>query len=157
MIPAGCTCDRCIEMCKTYPCMPLPEEAQTLIQKGYGNQLMLDTLGSVYEPGGKYAALRPAMVGFEHDLAPSEIGKAPCIFFNNNRCQLHPLGLKPYEGRNSWCVSTDEDGETVMAVLKAAWSTGYAQGVARMWINRFYTGDPRWRSLPHPFKAGGIA
>ena len=63
----GCTCEKCIEMCRTYPCMPLPKEAERLIQAGYGELLMLDTLNWKKTEHGKILSLRPAMMGYEHD------------------------------------------------------------------------------------------
>jgi len=140
----GCTCEKCIEMCRTYPCMPLPEEARKLILGGYGGSLMLDTLNWGKGEYGKILALRPAMVGHEHDLAPMEIAKAPCVFLRNNRCNLHILDLKPYEGRSCRHDTMKEQEEGMMATLKAAWNTEAGQGIARDWIRQFYTGDLKW-------------
>ena len=136
----GCTCEKCVEMCLTYPCMPLAEEAEKLISAGYGPLLALDTLNSWFDGKGKILALRPAMVGLEHDLLPCEIGKSPCVFLKNERCLLHDLGLKPYEGRECLHNTTFNQEMKTVDQLKKSWSTEKAQELVMTWVEKYYTG-----------------
>ena len=46
----GCTCEECVNMCKTYSCTPMPQEAKALIDAGFSDRLMLDVRPSISHP-----------------------------------------------------------------------------------------------------------
>jgi len=92
----SCACEQCKEMCRHSTCLPTPAEARILIRRGYGPRL--------------------ARYEWTHtDVLPNAIGPAPkehegktlnstlsgrCTFLtDDDRCELHALGLKPLEGR----------------------------------------------------------
>lgn len=91
----SCACDTCKAMCNR-PCWPTPEEAQRLIDAGYGGRLMLDYW---VQSGGDILVLSPANQGSEGQKA---------AFWPHGRCtfqddrgvhRIHDQGLKPLEGR----------------------------------------------------------
>ncbi len=140
-----CHCDQCIEMCKTYSCLPTPEEATALIRAGYGKQLMLDTRPSVSKPHIKILTLLPAMKGYERMISPMEIGISPCIFLNDKGlCDLHEKGLKPFEGRTVQHNTNKTTEQAILNLLKSMWNTKSGHSVVIEWISEYYLGDPKW-------------
>lgn len=80
-----CSCDRCVSMCKTRPCLPTPEEAKHL-----DKTMQVDFGGLV--------VTSPAMVGQEgQTVSGNDLGC--CVYLKNDLCELHSKGLKPLEGR----------------------------------------------------------
>lgn len=80
-------------MCELSTCLPTPEEARSLIAAGLGHRL------ARYEWREPVPhAIGPAPAGNEGATLPST-RFGPCTFFRDKRCELHALGLKPYEGR----------------------------------------------------------
>lgn len=90
-----CQCDTCVSMCERRPCWPLPDEAQKLIEAGYGPRLMRDWWCRWPDD---VVILSPAIVGEEGKYAPVwPTGR--CTFLTDNKkCELHDKGLKPFEG-----------------------------------------------------------
>ena len=93
--PISCACDKCKSMCAHSVCVPTPDEARTLIRLGYA-----DRLGAYkFNPFDDSASVvAPATVGYEGQLL-SKTTLGPCTFYKEGLCELHPLGLKPFEGR----------------------------------------------------------
>ena len=84
-----CDCDYCKDMCRR-PCIPTPNEARNLIQYGYGDRLRIEKW---YIGDGKYVTtVLPRSYMF------CTFQKMPSM-----HCELHALGLKPWEGRKCWC------------------------------------------------------
>lgn len=80
-----CSCERCVRMCKTRPCIPTPEEASRL------DKTMRVRFGEIL-------VTTPAMVGKEgQEVDGNETGR--CVYLHEGLCQLHAKGLKPLEGR----------------------------------------------------------
>ena len=78
-------------MCKN-PCIGTPEEMTKISKSGFRNQLSITMWGF------------GLMVGTHKDfvkmIAPSfDQEKGYCTFYENGKCKLHHLGLKPKEGR----------------------------------------------------------
>jgi len=142
MSPNGCTCRECVEMCRTYSCLPTPKEAKALIAAGYGNRMMLDTRRHPMENGLLILALLPAMKGHEGGISPMRLGPV-CVFLEDDLCILHDLGLKPLEGR--FCVhdTTSREMHEMMARLRAQWATPNGRATAEAWVERYFRGDPR--------------
>jgi len=133
----GCTCKKCIEMCKTYACLPTPLEAEILINAGYGDRLMLDTRPSTKDGKLLILTLMPAMKGFERRISPMQIGISDCVFLENDRCQLHDLGLKPFEGRVARHDTTEDDDKKMMDLLKRMWASQEGRRIVDMWTDKY--------------------
>lgn len=114
----SCTCDECKAMCQR-PCWPTPEEAQHLINAGYGGQLMQDYW---YRKGNDIKLLCPAINGYEGRFSPS---------WPNGLCQLHDLGYKPLEGRKSLCQ--DKTPKKLHKKIAKMWDNSEAQEIVRKW------------------------
>jgi hypothetical protein len=82
-------------MCEDSTCMPTPDEARALIRAGYGARL---ATYQVQPDPERFAWVGPAPAGSEgaRGLPDSKRG---CTFHVGGRCELHNLGLKPWEGR----------------------------------------------------------
>ena len=90
-----CSCKTCQSMCKT-PCIGTPEEIEKLKEASYESRLShsLWAYGMLVGTHQKYV----------HIIAPTyDKKKGACTFFNNGKCELHDLGLKPMEGRFASC------------------------------------------------------
>jgi len=141
----ACHCDDCIEMCKTYSCLPTPDEAAALIRAGYGKQLMLDTRPSDSKPHIKILTLLPAMKGYERKISPMEIGISPCVFLNDEGlCDLHEKGLKPFEGRHIQHDTDKTSEQAILSLLKSMWNTRSGHAIVSRWVSEYYLGDPKW-------------
>jgi hypothetical protein len=135
---SSCTCQECVDMCKTYSCLPTPQEAQRMIDAGFGKKMMLDTRPAVSHPDIKISTLLPAMVGYERKLSPMEIGISSCIFLVCERCQLHAVGMKPLEGRVAIHDKDPEEERIFFNLLKSMWDTPYGHQVVSGWKQKFY-------------------
>src|SRR5258708_11825342 len=123
----SCSCPTCNAMCK-HPCWPLPAEAALLIKKGFGPRLRADFWAT---NGPEILVLSGALSGLEGDIRPiwPRAEGRFCTFFVNNLCQLHPLGLKPIEGRSAF-HSGPRIGPSHREIAKA-WNNSAAQALAR--------------------------
>lgn len=87
--PTQCSCKKCQSMCET-PCLGTPQDIFAIIEAGYSDKVCYT----------EWAA--GIILGFTNQIIPmvqvkEENGK--CVFFQNGKCQIHDLGLKPTEGR----------------------------------------------------------
>jgi hypothetical protein len=92
-----CTCKKCKDLCYI-PCLPLPEEAISLIRLGLAHRLML--LKTVYE----VPVISPAYYGFEGRIKKEEriVYSEGCTFLTpKGLCEIHKF--KPLEGRVASC------------------------------------------------------
>ena len=119
----SCTCPECIEMCRTYPCMPTVLEASRLINAGYADRLMLKACPASNDNTLVIPGLCPAIVGFEKSVGPLKMHQGPCTFLKGDRCELHDLGLKPAEGRFATHETTPEQEEKFMVHIMKTWAT----------------------------------
>lgn len=85
----SCTCSECQDMCKRVPCFPTPQDAKRIIDAGFGDKLTLSLHASIYPKKKMYPLLAPNI----------KTENNHCVFFNDGLCDLHPLGLKPTEGK----------------------------------------------------------
>jgi hypothetical protein len=95
MYEIECSCDICSSMCHC-PCAPTVDEAEQLINAGYGNRLMLDDRS--WGP----SMLKPAYKSLEGKPTPDIVlayHPDGCTFWKDGLCELHNLNLKPLEGR----------------------------------------------------------
>ena len=127
-----CSCDICVKMCE-HPCWATPEEATKLIQAGYGNKLMNDYwVGDRFDnPNYDIQLLCPAEKGRE-GLTAKFFPINSCIFFNNNKCDLHNLGLKPLEGRIV-DHQQKEEYKDLHKKIAMMWNNKEAQKIVEEW------------------------
>ena len=95
-----CDCDECRDMCKR-PCWPTVDEAQAIIDAGYGDYLMCDC----HDGDGRMVYVLCGRLK-DHDMfAPPgwPMSEAGCKFQVDGLCILHDAGLKPLEGRVVLC------------------------------------------------------
>lgn len=79
------------------------------------------------------------MVGFECSISPMQIGISPCTFLNKkDRCELHDLGLKPFEGRFCRHNTKRNHEQALMRCLKRFWSSPFGRLVVDFWIAKYY-------------------
>ncbi len=141
----SCTCDQCKNLCR-HPCWPTPEEAQQLIDAGYGSELMLEWRERAGAQGGYTRILCPAVPGHEGFYAPEPDDWAlygdsrRCIMQTaDGLCRLHAPQLKPLEGRlASGC--RPYRGAPVRRSIAALWATPQGQAVVTQWRQRFAKG-----------------
>jgi hypothetical protein len=134
-----CSCDHCKKQC-SHPCWPLPEEAQALIDAGYGDSLMVDW----WARGEDLYLLCPATTQQQGNFAPESwtFHSDTCVFFNKDGlCELHDLKLKPVEGRIahhshythrnnlSWDISRSHEH------IAMTWDNEEAQKIVTKWRN----------------------
>lgn len=126
----SCTCEACINMCKYRPCWPTPEEAQYLIDAGFGPRLMCEWYADDENSINEFNLLCPAIVGYEGQRAPFwPVGI--CTFLNNGLCELHDLGLKPGEGREEWCKNVNHDD--IHKKYALSWNNKKGQILVEKW------------------------
>jgi Fe-S-cluster containining protein len=94
---SSCHCKTCNDMCTGSPCWPTPGEAKRLVE-AYPDRVAFD---ESYYLGGRHVRLmRPAAVG-ESPMSVNRGYAGRCVFYKNQRCELHYTGMKPLEGRLS--------------------------------------------------------
>lgn len=137
----GCTCARCVEMCRTYACLPTPEEAESLINAGYGDRMMLDTRPAISDPKLLVLTLMPAMKGYERRISPMQLGISDCSFLVNERCALHDLDLKPLEGKFNLHDTMDDQANKIVYYIKLLWSLSSGKAIVNKWIREYLHED----------------
>lgn len=140
-----CKCKTCQSMCEHTPCWALPEEAERLIEAGYGSKLMLEYRS---RNGKNIDMLQPAIKGRESGHAPW-LPEGRCALLTKSKlCPLHRAELKPLEGRVATCdaeVNSRSDAERFRLprgwVLRDAiaqrWSSKKAQALVERWKKEF--------------------
>lgn len=121
-----CACETCQSYCARRPCWPTPEEADKILDAGFARRLMRDWW--VDEP--YVYIICPANEGCGGEDAPSWPSPSPCLLFKNGLCELHGLGLKPFEGR---AAHHDNDGSTVHKDVADTWRTTKGKEVVERW------------------------
>jgi len=87
MTPITCACPACQSMCRRSVCIPTPDEARVLIRR-YPQRMARYPNQNV---------IAPRTVGGAAEAADTA---GRCTFHTDDgRCELHEVGLKPFEGR----------------------------------------------------------
>lgn len=90
----SCTCDKCVKMCKTAPCLGTPQDILNLFEAGYGDYIH-KTTWRAGKPYG-FPDIQMFQIRFDND-------RHQCPLLENSRCMLHESGLKPTEGKIADC------------------------------------------------------
>lgn len=109
-----CSCSTCASMCKN-PCVPTPEEAQELINRGHKDNLIVWT--SYYQKLSGIQVVRP-----RQNESSDERG---CVYFNRvtRKCLLHDLNLKPLEGRLAHHAPSRSEDQTTHEYVCSRWES----------------------------------
>ena len=92
--PSACSCKKCVNMCKTCPCLGTPQDILNLINNGY-----TDKLAPTLWAAGLIQGVPPIPMV---QLRQSDSGR--CIMLgSDDLCKLHDLNLKPTEGTLASC------------------------------------------------------
>jgi len=137
MIENECKCDICVGFCTRNPGWCTPDEAQIIINKGFGNQLMKDWWVAI--PNNIFL-LCPASIGCENSLAPAPsiiellwgFDKGRCTFLTeNNLCKIHDF--KPKE-----CLYTHHSlpmNQELREEIVSMWDTDKGKNIVTEWEN----------------------
>lgn len=144
-----CSCTSCQAACQTRVGWPTPQEAQALIDKGYGPQMMLDWWsGNRYDdPHGDIFMVVPASVGNEGKKCTighttgnwpfslwAEGWSETCTFYTKDgKCAVHNSGAKPLECRVAHHDS-DYDADEVHKAVAMSWNNPEAQELVSKWM-----------------------
>lgn len=92
--PTECGCTMCQQQCQT-PCVGTPEDMFKIIEAGYSDRLVMKPwiAGAILLPKDH----KPVLM-LQSKMNPET---KHCTFFQNGKCELHDLGLKPTEGKLS--------------------------------------------------------
>lgn len=123
-----CSCPECKDMCKTR-CWPSPGEARMMIEAGLACRMMKD-----YNHGAK--AVCPASIGYGGRSAPLWVRGLGCVFFTNDeQCELHGTGYKPFEARMADCQLSEDDLGQVNLHHDVAimWDSEEGRAVVEQW------------------------
>lgn len=141
-----CSCEKCVAACRAHPGWPTPEEAQALIELGYGARLMLDWLEPSKSSNWKYVwILCPAAEDCEADFAKGIGGvsffevlagwtKGPCTFLRDKLCEIHNSGHKPRQCREALsCRGKYVDNYAIGKL----WTTDVARKLVDDWCAQY--------------------
>ncbi len=152
----SCTCDNCVNGCKSRPCWGTPGDIKKIISAGFEKQLMLDYWSDINAAvvsniknmpfddilndmvdsiiRNEVDIIAPAIKGYEYEKAPFlPIGE--CTFLENDRCILHSLGLKPLEGKIAICKPNSDNNYDHPYVAKL-WDNDDAKFLIEEWKNK---------------------
>lgn len=98
LAPMDCSCNKCVQMCKTATCIGTPTEMAMIANAGFEDKIMITYLA---------APVVKLTLGVDvvKVVAPKfDETKGRCVFLNDkDKCDLHDLGLKPLEGKLANC------------------------------------------------------
>lgn len=114
LTPISCACEHCAGMCARTTCLPTPDEARALIRAGFADRLATYRF---WPQGAGMDYVGPAPAGQEgsRDLPNT---KAGCTFHKGGLCELHDLGLKPWEGR---VAHHTRDSQPIRQAVMRSW------------------------------------
>ena len=111
----SCTCAHCVSACRIKPGWFMPDEIEPLaanmglsVQELFDTRLCVDRLGETL-------VLSPAVVGVEPGAEFPPISLGVCVFFKDERCEIHTLG-KPHE-----CAKATHFGGANRLLVGEAW------------------------------------
>lgn len=131
-----CDCEKCVAMCRRFPCRPLPEEVADMPDDVQA-RLMVNAGSGLND----VPHMQPAVRGYEgedgtynFDFFITIGNPGQCTFLDDaGRCELHGH-CKPYEGRTSSCGKDSNDFD--IDHLRAAWDTDEGRAAIADWRNR---------------------
>lgn len=127
-----CQCDKCKSFCRR-PCWPLPQEAQAIIDAGYGRRLMIDRWSADSKHKEDIFILCPANPGYEGKTAPFNPMQGCTFYDDSGLCELHNAKLKPIEGRKSH-HKNNSPRETHVLIVET-WDEDNAKDLIKTWQN----------------------
>ena len=136
-----CGCEKCVAMCKGFPCRPLPEEVRAM-PNDVAARLMIKDEDSEYQ----FPYLQAAGVGYEGQDSPDiqcsfgYCGKPQQCTFQSDKglCELHGK-CKPWEGRVTVCgEDRGANGVDVNDRLEREWRSELGTDVLREWRAAHY-------------------
>lgn len=131
-----CGCEKCIAMCKRFPCRPLPHEVAAMPDAAAARLMIKEADGDYSFP-----YLQAAGVGHEGQHAPDfdacfgHVGNPQQCTFQSEQglCELHGT-CKPWEGRVTVCgADRGANGMDVNDHLEQEWKSDRGQRVLREW------------------------
>lgn len=153
-----CTCELCVDACKSAPCWGTPQEMDALIRAGYGKRLMMFVL-----PEGSFTktperdfeqrveVLAPAMTnkgkrlkcglrphtGGSLTVSASSFGR--CTFLNDKGlCEIHDLDMKPIEGRVEHHEIGYDEAIAIRRKIFETWNTPYGKEIVDRWTKEYF-------------------
>lgn len=140
-----CSCSTCKGMC-VRPCWPIPSEILPLIESGYTSSLMLDWWEGDFHDGehDRVYIVCPSSPGREGNYAPDFLGlQSGCIFLTQKGlCRLHPLGLKPTEGRVAHHSIGGDNGYNIHRAVAETWDTEQGRDIVNAWCEKVGISNP---------------
>lgn len=145
-----CACAKCVSMCKTFPCRPLPSEV-TAMPPEVQARLMISSYGRNLSKIPHLQAGTFPNDGGEIPDAPSiweRAEKQRCVFLTQeNKCELHGT-CKPFEGRASHhTLDTDPKFKPITDRLKREWHSPEGRAVIERWREQY---NPSTLRLEYP-------
>ena len=124
-----CDCDKCREFC-VRPCWPTPDEAEALIDAGYGDRLMEYEYYDFWEPVDMVIPAKTGKGGISARDRQYLDESCSCDFLTDDRhCEIHGA-LKPIGGRIAHHTGPIPGSDYVIAMM---WKTPHGKRVLRKW------------------------
>ena len=138
-----CRCEKCIAMCKRFPCRALPAEVRAM-PNDVAARLMIKDVGE-YGSSYDFPCLQAAGQGYEGEDQPDfnsfcgHINNPQQCTFQSEKglCELHGK-CKPWEGRVTLCGEGGAGGLAVNDRLEAEWGSELGKEVLREWKAAHY-------------------
>jgi len=119
------SCEKGVQMCKTYPCFVTFQEAKKLIDLGFQDKLMLDWWEND-DLQIDFYLLSCANTGLEKTLA-TQSREGQCTFLTqDNKCQIHNI-CKPIEGQSACCKKSNKSARSLHDSVARTWDNPEAQ------------------------------
>jgi len=128
----ACSCEDCRFMCRV-PCWPFPHEAVRLIRRGYGQRLRTMQWHLNEEKSARI--LRPLFTG-------GDLDDARCVLQDpeTGLCELHDLGMKPFEGRIAH-HAIDRGDTDIRNMLAELWDTECGRATINYFMSAMWKGN----------------
>lgn len=139
MSKISCRCVDCQKRCETAPGWFKPKEIEKAanflglsVETFFKNFLMIDYWMADNVISNDVFALSPAVVDQETGkIFPVNNRYGQCIFYKKGKCQIH--FVKPYECKNVFHNSTNEEGQLLHHVVVKAWDRkDYQQQIIKL-------------------------
>jgi hypothetical protein len=118
-----------VAICKHRPCWGTPQEIAVLIEKGFGDRMMLDWWAGDETDHNDIYIICPAVSGYEGQRSPF-FPTGVCSLLENDLCMVHDW--KPTEGRENFGCKDTPQSQTHKEVAMT-WNTDEGREVVRVW------------------------